>query len=87
MDSNTGQKAETAVGQTSCMSTSDNLREVPESSTSTSGGRWRKAVRKLNLEKKNQMPSSRPVTEPLEISMYAPRYQFIIHNRLVIFEW
>jgi hypothetical protein len=77
IESNAGQKAEPAVGQTPGMIPSDNQKEVLSSSTSI--GRLRKAVRKttnaLNLQKKlNAMPEGKPKIEPLEISMHDPRY-------------
>ncbi len=79
MDSNAIQKAEPAVWQTPDTILPDNQKEVIELSSSTSIGRWKKAVRKtttaLNLQKKvNTVPEGKPEIEPFEISIYDPRY-------------
>ncbi len=76
---NSGQIADSAVVQNPSMIYSDNLKETPKLSTSTSTYHWRKAVRMttnaLNMQKKNVMPIGKPEIKPFEISMLDPRYR------------
>ena len=79
MDNNSGQKADSAVGQNPSMISSDNLNETPKLSTSTSTHHWKKAFRMttnaLNMQKKNAMPIGKPEIKPFEISILDPRYR------------